>query len=193
MITFHTLFGDRLNLNGDQANLFVLQRRLAWQGIDSQVAAIDSVNDLHNIDVNSGFLLIGHGSQAAMRTIEPLASEIRDSVFELAAAGLTGLAVGSGYELLYPDFERGSRLSDYADIPASDELPEIFGYINSDTNLPAVSVLGESFVCTTVHGPVLARSPQLADHLLSQLGIKVIETADAVEADGYALGARAHN
>ena len=68
MITFYTLFPDRLNLNGDQANIFVLQQRLAWQGIESELVAIESLAVLQGQDLTGKFLLIGHGSNAAMRT-----------------------------------------------------------------------------------------------------------------------------
>ena len=193
MITFHTLCPDRLNLNGDQANLFVLQKRLEWQGIDSQIASVESLADLNEINPDTGFLMMGHGSQAAMRTLESMSGEFRDRVFELAAQGLAGLAVGSGYEMLFPDFTRGKRISDYADVPAANGLPELFGYVNTDTNLPVTTVIGDSFVCAMVHGPVLARTPALADILLQKMGIAVLETSESAEADGYAEKARSHN
>lgn len=192
MITFYTLFPDRLNLNGDQANVFVLQQRLAWQGVESEVVAIDSLAALQGQELAGKFLLIGHGSNAAMRTLEGRASELRDAIFDLARAGLVGLAVGSGYELLFPDFTRGERLSDYADVPAQGWLPQLFGYINTDTNLPAATVIGDAFVCTMVHGPVLARSPELADKLIEKLGVVPNETKHSIEADGYATRAREH-
>jgi CobQ-like glutamine amidotransferase family enzyme len=193
MITFHTFLPDRLNLNGDQANIFVLQKRLEWQGIASRIVPVNSLAQLDDIDPQTGFLLVGHGSQAAMRTVEPMSGEFRDKVFELAHVGLAGLAVGSGYELLFPDFARGTRRSDYANVPAENGLPELFGYVNTDTNLPVVTVVGDSFICTMVHGPVLARTPQLADLLLQRMGVAVRETSESSRADAYADKAQSHN
>jgi len=192
MITFYTLFPDRLNLNGDQANILVLQKRLEWQGIDSQVVELSTEKDLEKLSVDFSnepsekFLLVGHGSIAAMQSFAPMHDTARSAVLELATAGLPGMAVGSGYELLVPEFSRGARLSNYADIPAADGLPRIYGYVNSDTDLALVSTLGDSFICTMVHGPVLARTPELADILLSRMGLAVTASEDSKLADAFA-------
>jgi CobQ-like glutamine amidotransferase family enzyme len=197
MIEFFTLEPDRLNLNGDQANIFVLRQRLKWLGLESRLTAIDS-GDFASVSVNleaaptGKFLLIGHGSQAAMQSFAEHAEAIRNAVLRLAQSGFAGLAIGSGYELLCPDFRKVPRVSDYADIEAQADLPRTFGYINSDTNLPVISKLGESFIGTMVHGPVLARTPELADQFLKSLGVQVSPNDDSVEADRYAEGARAH-
>ena len=198
MVTFYTLFPELLNLNGDQANVFVLQKRLAWQGESSEIVSINNDQDLDRFAamlesrINEVFLLIGHGSTAAMNVIEPLAPRLRELIFGAASMGLNGLAIGSGYELLYPDFVRGERVSDYASIEASEGLPAMYGYVNTDTNLPHASVLGENFVCTMVHGPVLARSPELADRMLERLGVALLPSSESLEADSYALKSRAH-
>ena len=195
MISFYTLFADRLNLNGDQANILVLQKSLEWQGIASEVVELTTERDFEELSVGftndpaGKFLLVGHGSIAAMQSFTSMHNAVQSAVRELAKAGLPGLAVGSGYELLVPDFLRGARLSDYADIAATETLPRIHGYVNSNTDLPLVSSLGEAFICTMVHGPVLARTPELADMLLSRMGVVVTPSENSRQADAFAAAA----
>jgi CobQ-like glutamine amidotransferase family enzyme len=124
-----------------------------------------------------------------MATFSKETDEIRRIVRELADAGLPGLAVGSGYELLQPYFIRGKRLSDYADVEASGELPRTFGYINSDTDLQPLASLGANFLVTLVHGPVLARTPELADYIIERLGEKADSNRRALEVDALAASA----
>jgi len=192
VIEFYTYRPDRLNLNGDQANVAVLRKRLEWAGIESRVVAVEQLNKLEELDAVGKFLMLGHGSAAAMRSFASEAQQVREQVLSLADRGWVGLAVGSGYELLFPGATRRERLSDYADVEATESLPRLFGYVNTDAELPLAQVLGEAFVCTMVHGPVLARTPELADALLRKLGVASATTKESEEADSYARGANEH-
>ncbi len=197
MIEFFTLASDRLNLNGDQANVFVLRKRLDWLGVASSVTEVapenfEAVAKELVASPEGKFVMLGHGSKAAMGSFAEYADSIRSAALDLASAGVSGLAVGSCYEMLCPDFKRIERVSDYADVEANGGLPRTFGYVNTDTNLPVISLLGERFVVTMVHGPVFARTPELADQMLFGLGVSVGTNANSVEADLYAEGARAH-
>lgn len=192
MIQLFTLFPDRLNLNGDQANLFVLKKRLEWNSIECTIVSVSSLRDLEKIGKKFAqqpagkFLLVGHGSAAAMASFDDEAAALRDGILELISKGLPGLAVGSGYELLQPDFKRGARHSDYADVEATNGLPRAFGYINSDTNLEPLAKLGPNFLGTLIHGPVLARTPELADYLLESMGERAISNRRSLEVDALA-------
>jgi len=198
MIEFFTFAPIRLNLNGDQANMLVLRKRLEWLGYESKLTILDSLADVTEFSKRfedsskEKFLLLGHGSRAAMASFEPVAAEIRSTVLEMASNGLVGLAVGSSYELLQPSFKRVSRNSDYADIAPIDGLPRLFGYVNSDTDLKPVSRLGQNFVGSLVHGPLLARSPELADYFLNLLGVQTKANARSKEVDAFAEGASKH-
>lgn len=198
MIQLFTLFPDRLNLNGDQANLLVLKKRLEWNGVESRIFPVNSLEDLERLEgefakqPKGKLLLIGHGSSAAMASFSKNTDEIRSIVLGLARAGLPGLAVGSGYELLQPSFTRGERLSDYADVEAAGELPRAFGYINSDTDLEPLAQLGENFLVTLIHGPVLARTPELADYLIERMGETVDSNRRSLEVDALAEAAKKH-
>jgi CobQ-like glutamine amidotransferase family enzyme len=192
MIELFTLFPDRLNLNGDQANLLVLSKRLEWNGVESRIVALNSLDDLSRANKDFAkqpkgkFLLVGHGSAAAMASFSKHSDEIRQSVCEMARTGMPGLAVGSGYELVQAAFTRGARVSDYADIEASGELPRAFGYINTDTDLQPLAKLGANFLVTLIHGPVLARTPELADLFIERMGEKAGSNRRSLEVDALA-------
>lgn len=198
MIVLYTLYPRRLNLNGDQGNIRVLGQRLAWLGQDSRVIELDSLAGLQGFseafsqDPDGKFLLVGHGSLASLESLKAEAPEMRELILEMVRAGLAGIAVGSGYELLQPDFSRGARISKYAKVPASDSVPELFGYINTDTDLAPVAELGPNFLATLVHGPVLARTPQLADLFISRLGVNSVQNDRSAEVDRFAAGANNH-
>lgn len=192
MITLYTVAPARLNLNGDQANLLVIKRRLEWMGYDCKLVAVDSLEQLQGIQPSAGdFLLVGHGSRAAMKSLEPWATW-RQAIEKLISKGIVGLAVGTGYEALSPDFKRVDRVSEYADIDAEAGLPRINGYVNTDTDLPRVQRVGENFIFTMVHGPVLAKNPELADWFLERLGVKSIPNEKSALADKYAAGSNQH-
>lgn len=192
MIKFFTLFPDRLNLNGDQANLFVLKKRLEWNSVECNTFAISSLTELEKLGKQFAeqptgmFLLVGHGSAAAMASFAEETAALRDGILDLINQGLPGLAVGSGYELLKPDFNRGVRHSDYADVEPTNGLPRAFGYINSDTDLEPLAKLGPNFLGTLIHGPVLARTPELADYLLECMGERVTSNRRSLEVDALA-------
>ena len=192
MITLYSFAPEKLNLNGDQANLLVLQKRLQWLGVDSRITPIHDVDGLAAIKPVAGeFLLVGHGSKAAMASI-PNHDQIRAEVIRLAESGMPGLAVGSGYELLQPIFSRIERRSEYANLGEQAGLPELFGYVNTDTDMPEVDRLAGDFVLSFVHGPVLAKTPQLADWFIERLGVKVASNANSTKADAFAAESNRH-
>jgi len=198
MIEFFTFAPSKLNLNGDQANLLVLRKRLEWLGQESTLTTLESLADLAAFRKGfhgrpeGKFLLLGHGSRAAMTSFGSDAQELRSSVLEMAAEGLVGLAIGSSYELLQPSFKRVERNSDYADIAPGNGFPRVFGYINTATDLEPMSRLGQNFLGSLVHGPLLARSPELADQFIELLGVKATPNARSIEVDGFAAGANTH-
>jgi CobQ-like glutamine amidotransferase family enzyme len=192
MITLYTIAPARLNLNGDQANLLVIKRRLEWMGIECKLVAVESVDQLSAITPKLGdFLLVGHGSRAAMKSLEPW-SAWRETVAQLIEKGIAGIAVGTGYEAMSPGFKRAARLSEYANIEASVGLPAINGYVNTDTDLPLIQKVGENFIFTMVHGPVLAKTPELADWFIERLGVKPVPNEKSVLVDEYAAGSNQH-
>ena len=187
MARVYSLYPELLNLNGDQANALVLTKRALWAGLEVENLGVNSVVDMQSAleFVKTGglaFLLIGHGSLAAMKSFQHEATMIREWVGSMLEMGSFGVAVGSGYELLRPEFNRGVRISDYADVELQG-FKNLQGYVNTDTNLPLAQFLSERFLATMVHGPVLARNPELADFFVAGLGGKNLANQRASEVD----------
>ena len=163
-----TIFGDRLNLNGDQANLTVLQKRMAWAGIESRVIQISSKQEL--LDSGADYILLGHGSKAAWVSCETswptLASD-----FVAATQTTPGLAVGSGAKRVAE--ARGDELATL-DAPISlfavDRLEEreLLGYKFSEVS-PCDSMMVGKALATWLHGPLLAKNPELADQIIREI------------------------
>ena len=62
-----SLYADHLNLNGDQANLTVMQKRHEWRG---GVVVHHVVEKGQDIPADADFLFLGHGSMAAWNDID---------------------------------------------------------------------------------------------------------------------------
>lgn len=198
MIDLYTFAPDRLNLNGDQANLLVLQKRLEWMGESSGVIAISTLADLDELrdaarkNPKGKFLLIGHGSVAAMNSLSQVFEALRALVTEFSELGIPVVAVGSGYELLSSEIQRGARRSEF--VVVDFQGAQYLGYVNTDTDLPLI-VWDGSILKTMLHGPVLAKNPHLADSLLSAMGCAVkandrTEEVDAIVAKAWELEAQ---
>jgi CobQ-like glutamine amidotransferase family enzyme len=161
---------DRLNLNGDSANAIVLQKRLRWAGLASQIVSIsDEAGFLNAIKESKQaplFVLIGHGSMAAMNSISNFKAEFVDLIDSANKSGGGGLVIGSSYEWLVPH-QKGVRQSEFAALdvalPNQSETVDVFGYVNSNTDLKNILWDG-NVLFTRLHGPVLAKSPGLADY-----------------------------
>jgi len=95
-IRLAALYPNHLNLNGDLANLLVLQKRLEWYGLEADVVYVEKPTDLTKFDV----VLLGHGSRDAWSQLEDIDPELIPSVASLVSAGKKVMAVSSGYELL---------------------------------------------------------------------------------------------
>lgn len=185
-----SLYADRLNLNGDQGNIRVLQRRAAASAIEVEVVEVRTKQDLNGVDL----FFVGHGSIAAWRSI-PEAAE----VFQAARAyGLLTLAVAFGAERVADaqglSVKHGERVSKFEThrLKLGATAIDLVGYVNSSADLK--SVVFENCVLTTLHGPVLAKNPALADWLLeeavSRSGGVLQEPTGLVQLDDLAAAAR---
>ena len=174
------LFPSRLNLNGDQANALVLQKRAEWSGLSIEVLDYEDVSTLAPLMQRlessdaSTMLILGHGSRAAMDSIAHLKEQIEQLLVICKDKGLSVLVIGSTTEWLL-EHVTGERVSEFwaGEVRYEDGGFSVFGYLNSEANLDAIWVDGSLFY-TLLHGPVLAKSTQLADHLVAKLtGMKV--------------------
>jgi CobQ-like glutamine amidotransferase family enzyme len=185
------LFPSRLNLNGDQANALVLQKRAEWSGLAIDVIDYEEVSTLTPLmerlkDSNaSTMLILGHGSRAAMASISHLKTEILQLLASCKQRGQTALIVGSSTEWLL-DHASGERVSEFwtGSVGYEDCDSEIFGYLNSEAKLDAIHSDG-SLLYTLLHGPLLSKSTDLADHLILKLTGSKVLMQNAEEIAGY--------
>lgn len=163
------LFPDHLNLNGDQANLMVMQKRLAWRGINSQIVSVQKGASLPS---DSDFIFLGHGSIAAWNDIADDLERLLPSLKSATKAGCAFMAVASGHEKLIQlglfsgAVEPIERVSKF-EIAELGEL-RVLGYLNSGTNAPVLQ-LHKLLLGTQLHGPVFAKNPALVDKFISEI------------------------
>ncbi|MDE2409020.1 MAG: hypothetical protein KGL72_01800 [Actinomycetales bacterium] len=156
-IVLGTIAANKMNLNGDQGNLLALKRFLEAAGQSVRVVSVTSTEEA----LKCHFLLLGHGSIAAM---ESLSSSLAAINWSSVLDSVPGLSVGSGTEWLAQiapgatGFKRTERVSEFK-VANLGSMP-VLGYRNSDTTLPDLTFNG-SFICAMLHGPVLAKNPML--------------------------------
>jgi len=168
IIKFASIFSDRLNLNGDQANLFVLQQRLKWAGFASEIVNITSAQQLRSTEVD--LILLGHGSLAAWASCEAQWPDLAAD-FISATAATAGLAIGSGATRVAK--ANGAHIA-FLEQPTSEFVTEIFdgqeilGYKFADVAPNSTTKIGNAIV-TWLHGPLLAKNPAMADGLIRSI------------------------
>ena len=188
MILLVALYPNHLNLNGDLANIKVLQKRLSWRGVESQIVLVDKSQPM---PPECDFVLIGHGSEAAWDDIEDDFAKVSASLIEQFQGGLPGLAVATGYERLAQlnlgqsptkgttSADRRERVSRFA--LAGLDGRDALGYINSDSALEPIVRHG-NLVGTLLHGPVLAKNEWLAETLIQAIFNRRGEQLPAIQA-----------
>ena len=163
VIRLGALYPNHLNLNGDLANLAILDRRLEWFGIQSEVVLIEKPTDLSNFDV----ILLGHGSRDAWAQLVEIEPNLISKLAQIVQAGQKVMAVSSGYELLVEAID-GQVVKHAERVSEFKSFEGIVGYINSEAALEPVQWINNSLF-TLFHGPVFAKNPELADKFLGSL------------------------
>lgn len=168
-LKFVALYPSHLDLNGDQANLKVLAKRLAWRGLQAEIVALQKGMD---IPADADLIFIGHGSMAAWQDIKTDIQRLLPSIKKHLDAGKAFMAVASGYELSFElglfagSLEPRPRVSKFeiADLNGT----QVLGYLNSASNSPVIEKHGLT-LGTQLHGPVFAKNPELADAYLAEM------------------------
>jgi CobQ-like glutamine amidotransferase family enzyme len=175
IVSLVALFPSHLNLNGDLANIRVLQQQLAWRGVESSVSFVEKGN---SIPQHADFILLGHGSEAAWNDLELDLRSIKTELVDAFEQGMPGLAVASGFERLYDltpraslslfrepvlRTERSSRFA-LAELDGNQAL----GYLNSDAELPLLTKI-HNLYGTLLHGPILAKNQWLVDSIMESI------------------------
>ena len=185
------LFPSRLNLNGDQANALVLQKRAEWSGTSIDVLDYEDastlaplIQRLESSDAPA-LLILGHGSLAAMDSIAHLKDQIEHLLVVCKNNHTSALIIGSSAEWLL-EHTTGERVSEFwgGSIGYEGLETEVFGYLNSDANLDPMWIDG-SLIYTLLHGPVMAKSPALADYLVTKLTGREADLENGDEISSY--------
>lgn len=171
MIRLLELYPEHLNLNGDRANLLVLQRRLEWASIRVERFTHRPGQPLPT--TRPDFVLLGHGSPAAWRQIYADLARVVPELEAWMAAGTQLLAVSSGFAALHgllkslpSSIDRQERISKFEVVDT--EGGEVIGYLNSDLVLEPFMRDG-NFIGTLLHGPMLAKTTWLADEIIERI------------------------
>ena len=163
------LFPSHLDLNGDQANLLVLAKRLKWRGLPAEIVTVDKGQ---SIPKDAALIFLGHGSMAAWADVEPELNRLLGDIKKLIADGAAFMAVATGHErairlgLLGGTANATNRISKFE--IAELEGQEILGYLNSATDAPVIQKQ-RLLVGTQLHGPVFAKNPLFADSYLAEI------------------------
>ena len=153
-----------LNLNGDLGNLLVLKKRLEWRKVESCIENLNGSEDLNDFE----FILVGHGSNAAWKQLLDSRSDLLGKLVAYVESDGALLAVASAADRLQPlltgvEVTFGDRVSEFLDIDG------VVGYKNSGSEGENVSWYKNALL-TQLHGPVLAKNPDLADEIISSSG-----------------------
>jgi len=161
-IVLGTLFPEDLNLNGDQANLEILKKRLAWSGVNCEIRKV-APGTYGKVDL----LFLGHGSIAAWKSIETHHPEIFKDLAKYVRDGGALFAVSSGATKVLGELgEAVNRVNHRSEFVSANG---IVGYLNTDADIEPITRVKKS-VFTLLHGPVLAKNPDFADELCIELG-----------------------
>jgi len=161
VIRLGTFYPQDLNLNGDQANLLVLKKRLEWRGVDSEIVPVTGSSDLQNIDA----LLLGHGSVAAWHSLLAADSKLIESALDFMKSGMSLIAIASGYlkvlDALGEKYPIGEQVSEFIDVDG------VVGYVNSPAK-PKLLEWRDASLLSMLHGPIFSKNPDLADQLITK-------------------------
>ena len=164
-----SLFPSHLDLNGDQANLKVLVKRLEWFGYKSSII---EVNKGDEVPQDAALIFLGHGSMAAWSDIESDLAKVVPAINAHISLGGAFMAVATGHEraielgIFTGSVSSRERVSKF-EIAELNGV-EVLGYLNSATDAPVIQKSGLS-IGTQLHGPVFAKNPNFVDSYLAEM------------------------
>ena len=137
------LFPDLLNLYGDGGNVRILQQRLAWRGIPSEVRRVEHGQSINLADVD--LVLMGGGPDREQKLASEELLAMRDSLATYVEADGPLLAICGGYQILGHRWLWG------------DELVEGLSIVDLETRRPGTSA--DRLVDNLVLESPLAQTP----------------------------------
>jgi CobQ-like glutamine amidotransferase family enzyme len=164
IVRLGTLFPEDLNLNGDQANLLVLRKRLELRGVECliQTAKPDQLDGY-------GLLFLGHGSKGAWAELSASQPELISNFLNANAA--VKFVAGNGVEKVLEVSGNLVRQSSWSSEFVSQD--GVVGYLNDDLAGPVFTYESTPkgiTVLSRLHGPILAKNPTIADKIIFDAG-----------------------
>lgn len=158
---------EYFNQHGELANVKVLQFWLTLSNIDSEIVAVESLAQTKRVDL----MLVGDASRAAIRHFQGELSEIAGYAAEVESAPRT-LVLGKSFEcvaerVLDEPLLPSERVSEVREF--STEHGIVRGYLNTKYE-PVGIVSKRQLLGSSLHGPILASSPQLRELILQEFG-----------------------
>ena len=132
------LYPEQMNIYADRGNVLFLQRRCEWRGIGfSYVAA--GAGERFDPDAHD-LIYIGGGQDRDQRMVAAdLLATKRDAIEAAIAAGVAGLAVCGGYQLLGSSYQLGEeRIEGLGVAPlhtVREPGPRLIGNVSSEVDL----------------------------------------------------------
>lgn len=108
MLRVCALYPDLMNIYADRGNLFVLQRRCAWRGVDFQLSG-SGLDEALDGDAHDIYYIGGGQDRDQLLCAEDLVAGKRDALHEAAARGALVLGVCGGYQLLGDSYTLGNK------------------------------------------------------------------------------------
>lgn len=177
MIKLVGIFPRHLNLNGDFGNLEVLKKRIQWLGYDCEIIEVQLGQNLPD---EADLIFIGHGSMAAWAEADKHLNQISEQIQKAIDNGSHLLAIGSGYEKMIAlgyfsgSLNQVSRISKFE--IAETDLGPVLGYLNTVSDAPIYQEKNR-IIGSQLHGPLLAKNPDLADRIIGQIASKKVIVA----------------
>lgn len=157
------LLPSHLNLNGDAANCDALSFYLGSAGVDTQILDFNLDDQW---DERVDFVVVGHGSIAAWKSLASHKTRIADFLIRARISGAIILLVSSAISELSADLklnlipEKTDRVSKFVEVEF--KQLKLVGYVNTDLELPYFESR-DGFWLTSLHGPLVAKNPELVN------------------------------
>jgi CobQ-like glutamine amidotransferase family enzyme len=168
VIKLAALFPKHLNLNGDHGNLLVLQKRLQWRGVPAEVVAVTDTKNLEKYDL----VLAGHGSRAAWDQVLRVDKMFVSNLAAYIESGKPAIVTASAYDLVSEQLlgKKNDVLEHRSLFVKTSE--GVVGYVNSASSANEMQ-WHKNALLTLLHGPLLAKNPELADDLIQRMAIEL--------------------
>ncbi len=167
------LFPDLLNLYGDGGNVKCLAKRIEWRGMPVETV---SVNHGETIDLSAvDIVFLGGGPDREQRLASEQLLRMRDDLSAYVEADGVLLAICGGYQILGSEWLLGDEsveglgIVDMVTKRADGSRDRLIDNVVLRSPIAERLVVGyENHAGRYLHGPLLGKNPEIADHLIAR-------------------------